>query len=174
MCTRQKSRCGFAIRDSSTTWCGIPFARLCLRPGQWLPFRSPKSSRGAPVDTDAAEVAEKLEEEPAAGARRVSTRVRARHGVPLPASASARSFRLSPPRPEPRTERLPLETALSPYAPAAPRSEADCAAREAASPAMVTPGELPMDLQPLGQVQESFIVAANSGGSVDRGPTRCP
>jgi DNA mismatch repair protein MutL len=37
-------------------------------------------------------------------------------------------------------------------------------AREAAPSAIVAPGELPVDLQPLGQVQESFIVATNPAG----------
>ena len=111
------------------------------------------------MDTDAAEVAEKLDEEPAAGQG-----AKFLHRTTPSPPVSAPPFSLSPPRPEPQTDRLPLEAALSPYAPAVPRSEADLAARAAASPAILAPGELPVDLQPLGQVQESFIVATNSAG----------
>jgi DNA mismatch repair protein MutL len=112
-----------------------------------------------PLDTDAAEVAEKLDEEPA-----VSQGAEFLHRPTPSPPVSASPFRLSPPRPEPQTGRLPLEAALSPYAPAVPRSEADLAAHSTASPAILAPGELPVDLQPLGQVQESFIVATNSAG----------
>ena len=139
------------VRDS------IRQALLATRPVAAFPI--PKSSRGMPLDTDAAEVAEKLDEEPAVGKG-----AKFFHRTTPSPPVSARPFRLSPPRPEPQTDRLPLEAALSPYAPAVPRSEADLAAREAASPAIVAPGELPVDLQPLGQVQESFIVATNSAG----------
>jgi DNA mismatch repair protein MutL len=45
-----------------------------------------------------------------------------------------------------------------------PSAKPDLPSGEVASPAIATPGELPVDLQPLGQVQESFIVAANSAG----------
>jgi len=139
------------VRDS------IRQALLATRPVAAFPI--PRSSRGMPLDTDAAEVAEKLDEEPGVGQGAESSRT----GAPWRAP-TAPPFRLSPPRPEPQTDRLPLETALSPYAPAEPPSEADLAAREAASPAILAPGELPVDLQPLGQVQESFIVATNSAG----------
>ena len=70
------------VRDS------IRQALLATRPVAAFPL--PKSSRGMPVDTDAAEVAEKLAEEPAVGqgantrARaRLCGPARARHGVPL-------------------------------------------------------------------------------------------
>jgi DNA mismatch repair protein MutL len=139
------------VRDS------IRQALLATRPVAAFPI--PKSSRGMPLDTDAAEVAEKLDEEPGVGQG-----ARFLHRTTPSPPVSAPPFRLSPPRPEPQTDRLPLEAALSPYAPAVPRSEADLAARAAASPAIVAPGELPVDLQPLGQIQESFIVATNSAG----------
>ena len=139
------------VRDS------IRQALLATRPVAAFPI--PRSSRGMPLDTDAAEVAEKLDEEAA-----VRQGAKFLHRTTPSRPVSAPPFRLSPPRPEPQTDRLPLEAALSPYAPAVPRSEADLAAREAASPAIVAPGELPTDLQPLGQVQESFIVATNSAG----------
>jgi DNA mismatch repair protein MutL len=138
------------VRDS------LRQALLATRPVAAFPIA--KSSRGMPLDTEAAEVAEKLEEEPAAGQGAQHPRAGSPWRAPTP------PFKLSAPRPEPRTERLPLEAALSPYAPALPRSEADSAAREAAPSAMVAPGELPVDLQPLGQVQESFIVATNPTG----------
>jgi DNA mismatch repair protein MutL len=146
------------VRDS------IRQALLATRPVAAFPI--PKSSRGMPLDTDAAEVAERLDEEPAVGQGAQHSRTgapgQARTGTPW--RAPTPPFRLSPPRPEPQTDRLPLEAALSPYAPAVPRSEADLAARATASPAILAPGELPVDLQPLGQVQESFIVATNSAG----------
>jgi DNA mismatch repair protein MutL len=139
------------VRDS------IRQVLLATRPVAAFPI--PRSSRGMPLDTDAAEIAERLDEEPGVGQGAEFLHRRA------PSSpVSAPPLRLSPPRSEPQTDRLPLEAALSPYAPAVPRSEADLAAREAASPAIAAPGELPVDLQPLGQVQESFIVATNSAG----------
>jgi DNA mismatch repair protein MutL len=136
-------------------------ALLATRPVAAFPLG--KSSRGMPLDTDAAEVAEKLEEERAAGQGAQHPRAGKPWRAPTP-PASARPFKLSAPRPEPRPDRLPLEVALSPYAPAAPRSEADSLARAAPPSAVVGPGELPADLQPLGQVQESFIVATNPAG----------
>jgi DNA mismatch repair protein MutL len=138
------------VRDS------IRQALLATRPVAAFPI--PKSSRGMPLDTDAAEVAERLDEEAGVGQGAQHSRTGTPGRAPTP------PFRLSAPRPEPQTDRLPLEAALSPYAPAVPLSEADLAAREATSPAIVAPGELPVDLQPLGQVQESFIVATNSAG----------
>ncbi len=146
------------VRDS------IRQALLATRPVAAFPI--PKSSRGMPLDTDAAEVAEKLDEEPLAsqGAERPRAGTPSRAGTGTPWRAPTQAFSLSPFRPVPQTGRLPLEAALSPYAPAAPRAEADLAARGAASTAIEAPGELPVDLQPLGQVQESFIVATSSAG----------
>ena len=138
------------VRDS------LRQALLATRPVAAFPIA--KSSRGMPVDTDAAEVAEKLAEEPTAGQGTQHPCVGA------PGRALTPPFRLSAPRPEPRTDRLPLEAALSPYAPPTSGLEADSLARQAAPAAIVTPGELPVDLQPLGQVQESFIVATNPTG----------
>jgi DNA mismatch repair protein MutL len=146
------------VRDS------LRQALLATRPIAAFPIS--KSSRGTPLDTDAAEVAEKLEEEPAVGqgARPSHMGGSSQAGTGTPRRTPIPPFKLSSPRPEPQTDRLPLEVALSPYAPAAPRSEADWAAHAAASPAIAAPGELPVDLQPLGQVQESFIVATNPAG----------
>jgi len=80
-------------------------------------------------------------------------------------SASApRDFRLSAPRPEPASGRLPLDVALSAYAPAPPVSGLAPERGESVPAPDVGPGEFPHDLHPLGQVQESFIVATNSQG----------
>jgi DNA mismatch repair protein MutL len=151
------------VRDS------LRQALLASRPVAAFPM--PKSSRGMPLDTDAAEVAEKLEEEAAAGQgaqyRRKGTPLRS--GVGTPARAPTPTFKLSAPRPEPRTERLPLEAGLS-HGQAAERRAAlrlyapEPPLGEAVPSAVVAPGELPEDLQPLGQVQESFIVATNPAG----------
>jgi DNA mismatch repair protein MutL len=154
------------VRDS------LRQALLTTRPVAAFPMAKP--SRGMPVDTDAAEVAEKLAEEPAAaqGAQRPHTSAPSpvHTGKPwqdrggLAGRAPTGPFQLSPPLPEPRTERLPLEAALSPYVPASPTLEADSPTPQAATSAIAAPGELPANLQPLGQVQESFIVATNSSG----------
>ncbi len=83
---------------------------------------------------------------------------------PLPRPARRQSggseFHLSAPRSEPQPGRLPLEVSLSAYAPAATGS----AAPASASLAPTGSGELPADLRPLGQVEESFIVATNPEG----------
>jgi DNA mismatch repair protein MutL len=146
-------------------------------------FPMGRSSQKLPVETDAAEVAEKLGEEAPLGQAvqnplvettpsqgRASGPWQDRRGTPLqtrtgtPWRAPTTPFRLASLTPEPRTGRLPLEEALSPYAPAAPNWDADSASRPATPPAITAPGELPADLQPLGQVQESFIVATNPAG----------
>jgi len=146
------------VRDS------LRQALLATRPVAAFPIA--KSSRGLPVDTDAVEVAEKLEEEVTAG----QGAQRPRAGTPgqgltgMAGRAPTPPFQLSSPRPEPQTERLPLEAALAPCTPVLPRSDADSSARQPPPSAIVAPGELPADLQPLGQVQESFIVATNPTG----------
>ncbi|PYV04749.1 MAG: DNA mismatch repair endonuclease MutL, partial [Acidobacteria bacterium] len=103
-------------------------------------------------------------------------------------------FRLSPPRPEPHTGILPLGEAALSYAPAQPRppsveafssvvpiggsagpagaagpAEKGCPAassglRSSMAPVAASADEFPLDLRPLGQVQESFIVATNAEG----------
>jgi DNA mismatch repair protein MutL len=95
--------------------------------------------------------------------------------VASPASRSG-EFALSSPRPEPATGTLALEAAMSVYAPGMPAATVfdGCGTeiRAATSPAFRTgapspsgaAGEFPTDLQPLGQVQESFIVATNADG----------
>ena len=65
---------------------------------------------------------------------------------------------------EPRPQRLPLDSALAPYAPVAPSSDPPAESASTEEAPIQSPRELPLDLQPLGQVQESFIVAVNSDG----------
>jgi len=82
-------------------------------------------------------------------------------GTPEPAETGG--FHLSAPRPDPSTRYLPLaEAALSAYAPPPPRSWAvPCSGAATSEPQA---GEFPADLQPLGQIQSSFIVATNPEG----------
>ncbi|MGA2076879.1 MAG: DNA mismatch repair endonuclease MutL [Terriglobia bacterium] len=168
------------VRDS------LRQALLATRPVASFPMG--RSSREVPVETDAAEVAEKLAEEaarqgvqdpligpppqsragtPSHDSRgapwqpRTGTPSQVRTGTPWRAPTP---FKLSSPEPVPRTGQLPLEAALSPYAPAASRFEADSRVLQATPYDIAPPGELPADLQPLGQVQESFIVATNPAG----------
>jgi DNA mismatch repair protein MutL len=162
------------VRDS------LRQALLATRPVASFPMG--RSSQKLPVETDSAEVAEKLEEEAQLGQAvqnplvettpsqgRASrpwqdsrgTPTQTRTGTPWRAPTP---FKLSSPEPAPRTGQLPLEAALSPYAPPLSRLEADSRVPQAAPYDIAPPGELPADLQPLGQVQESFIVATNPAG----------
>jgi DNA mismatch repair protein MutL len=138
------------VRDS------IRQALLTVRPVAAFPF--PKRPPAAAVDEDAA-VREQLADEPPllrGPAALVDTCLKAK-------ATPARTFRLTAPRPEPQTGRLPLETALSAYAPPLADPTASPATSDRAVPASL-PGEMPRDLRPLGQVEESFIVAVNSEG----------
>lgn len=136
------------VRDS------VRQALLVARPVAAFPL--PKARQAPGIDADMAEVGEKLSEEPPL------MRGTATPPAQDSPAAACLGFRLSAPRPEPRTGRLPLDTALSAYAPAAPAGASGTG--EIASPATLGQGELPLDLYPLGQVQESFIVATNSEG----------
>jgi DNA mismatch repair protein MutL len=71
-------------------------------------------------------------------------------------------FHLSPASPEALAQRLPLDSTLAPYSPAMHQSTLPTATAGAA--AGETPREIPSNLEPLGQVQDSFIVAVNSEG----------
>jgi len=141
------------VRDS------IRQALIAARPVAAFPMS--KAARGTARDLEEAEVAEKLSEEPplmqgaAAPPRR-----------DFPVGGGGRGdFRLAPPRPEPQTPRLPLKrAALSVYAPAAPAPAAADTLGPQAVPAPEGGAEFPTDLQPLGQVQDSFIVATNAQG----------
>lgn len=79
------------------------------------------------------------------------------------ASAGRADFHLSAPRPQPITESLPLsEAAVDLYAP--PESGAGPSEWLEAPTTGTSQSEFPADLTPLGQVQESFIVATNASG----------
>ncbi len=139
------------VRDS------IRQTLLATRPVASFPMTRAAPPAGLAVD--AADVADQLAEEPPLmrGATLPPPPVRQWGG------GTSSAFHLSPARLEPRPQRLPLDAALSPYAPAAPFGEPpnDPAAE---ATAIETPRELPLNLQPLGQVQESFIVAVNPEG----------
>jgi DNA mismatch repair protein MutL len=85
-------------------------------------------------------------------------------GASLPAWQASGDFCLSSPRPEPRPGRLPLEVSLAAYAPPEACLPIGTGGDVRGEPSAGSPGELPLDLQPLGQVQESFIVAVNAEG----------
>jgi DNA mismatch repair protein MutL len=127
------------------------------------PVASFPMSRSAPpagLAVEAADVADRLAEEPPLmrGAQMPPPPVR------LSGRGSGSEFHLSPARLEPRPQRLPLESALSPYSPVAPSGEPPDEPAATEATAIQAPRELPLNLQPLGQVQESFIVAVNPDG----------
>jgi len=162
------------VRDS------LRRALLASRPVAAFP--AARSSREVmPVETDAAEVAEKLREETEGNVAQnplISPPPQSYPGTPSQAGRGAAwqarmgtpwrppapPFKLSSPESMPRTQQLPLQTALSPYAPPLSRFETDLGVRQSVPSGIAPPGELPLDLQPLGQVQESFIVATNPAG----------
>jgi DNA mismatch repair protein MutL len=138
------------VRDS------VRQALVAARPVAAFPM--PSGPKSPPTDTLAADVAERLSEEPLAmkGAKTpwLTSRRESRQGEDL---------RLSSPRPSPHTGRLPVEgAALSVYAPLEPQPTGIAAGPEVAVSSGVS--EFPTDLLPLGQVQESFIVATNAEG----------
>ena len=127
------------------------------------PVASFPMSRSAPpagLAVEAADVADTLAEEPPLMRGAMMPPPPARS----PGRGAGRDFHLSSPRREPIPQRLPLDSALSPYAPFAPSGAFPAEPMAAAEAAIQTPRELPLNLQPLGQVQESFIVAVNSDG----------
>jgi DNA mismatch repair protein MutL len=141
------------VRDS------IRQALVATRPVAAFPL--PKAPRREATDLLEVEAGEKLSEEPPLmrGAA-----MPAPQSVP-PAASRAGDFCLSAPRPEPQTGTLPLEAAaLSVYAPAVAEAPgpSEVTARPVA-PAETT-AEFPTDLRPLGQVEDSFIVATNAAG----------
>ncbi len=138
------------VRDS------IRQTLLATRPVASFPV--PKSAPPASLEVEAADVADALAEGPQRSATMPDFPAR-------PATAAARpEFRLAPPRLEPRPQRLPLDSVLSPYAAAAMPGTIHVESPPAEESAIRAPRELPLDLQPLGQVQDSFIVAVNSEG----------
>ena len=141
------------VRDS------IRQTLLATRPV--APFPMSRSAPPAGLAVEEADVVDRLAEEPPLmrGAMMPAPPARSSgHGT-------ARDFHLSPARMEPRPQRLPLESSLAPYAPvAASNVVPDLPVTTGEGAATEIPRELPLDLQPLGQVQESFIVAVNSDG----------
>ena len=121
-----------------------------------LPQRRSHSSK----DTSDSEVAERLAEEPPLTR---TTGGSPRLDVP-PEHAHALDFQLSSSRPAPHTGRLALDTALSAYTPPGASSQLERESSDVVTRPEGVPGELPLDLQPLGQVQESYIVAVNPEG----------
>src|SRR5208282_2450299 len=137
------------VRDS------IRQTLLATRPVASFPMS--RSAPPAGLEVEAADVADRLAEEPPLMRGGVMPPPPARPTGP----GTGREFHLTPARMEPRPQRLPLDSALAPYAPSSALAPLPVTTEEAA---IQTPRELPLNLQPLGQVQESFIVAVNSDG----------
>jgi DNA mismatch repair protein MutL len=141
------------VRDS------IRQALVAARPVAAFPM--PKASRAPSPDLDEAEAAERISEEPPLlrGAE-----VHVPRSVPA-APRGTRDFQLSSPRPAPETGTLPLEgAALSVYEPPVPSPPTTVEREGEVAPAGSGVSEFPADLHPLGQVQDSFIVATNAEG----------
>jgi DNA mismatch repair protein MutL len=141
------------VRDS------IRQALVAARPVAAFPL--PKAARAPSPDLDEAEAAERISEEPPLlrGAE-----VHVPRSVPA-APRGTRDFQLSSPRPAPETGTLPLEgAALSVYEPPGPSPPTTVEREGEVAPAGSGVSEFPADLHPLGQVQDSFIVATNAEG----------
>jgi DNA mismatch repair protein MutL len=159
---------------------------IATRPVATFPF--PKGARSARAEEDE-EVRERLGEEPplatafppgrlAADARAAGvapeslyTPQGARPPSATPASGLGPDFQLSRPAVQPATGRLPLEdgqtlASAPPADPAAPALDAsiETPASVDDSRAAALADEFPADLRPLGQVEQSFIVATNAQG----------
>ena len=123
-------------------------------------FPNSRSAAPAQFAVENADVEDRLAEEPPL--------MRGPEMPVPPARPQGRSmgseFHLAPARMEPRPQRLPLDTALSPYAMNLPLDTATGSAETAGPATIQAPRELPLNLEPLGQVQDSFIVAVNSDG----------
>ena len=123
-------------------------------------FPNPRSAAPTQFAVENADVEDRLAEEPPL-----------MRGPEMPAPLArpqgrsmGSEFHLAPARMEPRPQRLPLDTALSPYAMNLPLDTATGSAETAGPATIQAPRELPLNLEPLGQVQDSFIVAVNSDG----------
>ncbi len=140
------------VRDS------IRQTLLATRPVASFPMSKPAPP--ASLEVEAADVADVLAEEPP-----LTRNATMPPSPPRPRPTTARpEFHLAPPRFEPHPQRLPLGSALAPYAPAEMPGALHIESPAVEESAIRAPRELPLDLQPLGQVQESFIVAVNSEG----------
>ncbi|HUU14236.1 MAG TPA: DNA mismatch repair endonuclease MutL [Terriglobia bacterium] len=127
-------------------------------------FPLPRAARATDQNLEEIEAAERLAEEPPLmrGAEPPAP-------GPRPPTGGERGhrddFRLAAPRPEPRTGSLPLEEAAAAlYAPIEPVREVGESFGSGPGDGTKTADEFPADLQPIGQVQESFIVATNAEG----------
>jgi len=140
------------VRDS------IRQTLLSTRPVAAFPMS--RSAPPAGLAVEAADVADKMAEEPPLMRGAAAP---PEPGRPWPRPGGG-GFELFSPRPQPRAQRLPLDAALAPYAPVAPSAGPAFDLPGAGAAASLAPRELPVDLEPLGQVQESFIVATNSEG----------
>ncbi len=110
-------------------------------------FPMPRGRGRVEPDATETEAGERLGEEPPM----------MRGAAPAGFAAPGGGYQLSARRPDPVTGKLPLDAALAAYAPPA-------GFPVEAPPTAESVSEFPADLQPLGQVQESFIVATNSEG----------
>ncbi len=158
------------VRDS------IRQTLIAARPVPAFPLPHQRAAR--PPDEVETEFREKREEEaPLASISEVSAGSSS-------AAAAAPYYRLTSPRPEPQTGSLALDgevpglaadglehLPLGPGGPAGFLAAAHsittpegCGAEVRATSSAPGAGEFPGDLQPLGQIQESFIVATNSDG----------
>jgi DNA mismatch repair protein MutL len=141
------------VRDS------IRQSLIASRPVAAFPI--PRAAQATDQGLEEVEAAERLAEEPplmrGAGPPAAGRRP----------SAGKRSddFRLSAPKREPHTGSLPLEeVAATLYAPVEPALDLGESSGGSPGAAAAPTDEFPVDLQPLGQVQESFIVATNAAG----------
>jgi DNA mismatch repair protein MutL len=128
------------------------FVRDSIR-GSLLATRPVAGFPAAKRDSEDAEVRERLGEDIPVP----------RGGMEQSGRGTAADFNLSRPQPPPETGRLPLDAAEALSAPLAAESHAT----EPVQPLPIhTPAgaEFPTNLRPLGQVQDSFIVATNEEG----------
>ena len=142
------------IRDT------IRQALVSARPVPAFPMSRARVS--APEAVGEREIAEALADEPP------QFGVPAADGqVTASVTTRARSFELAAPRVQPVTARLPLESPAWPGpapSPFRPPENATQSVEAISGPAQTVAGEFPADLEPLGQIQESFIVAQNNEG----------
>ena len=140
------------VRDS------IRQTLLATRPVATFPML--RTAPSATLAVEAADVADSLAEEPPLmrGAAIPPPPVRRASG------GTSGDFHLAPPQLESRPQRLPLDSALAPYAPMTPTVAVFAKPDPTTATSTGAPSELPLNLEPLGQVQESFIVAVNPDG----------
>ncbi|HLY61088.1 MAG TPA: DNA mismatch repair endonuclease MutL [Terriglobia bacterium] len=122
-------------------------------------FPQPKGASGSKRDGDEAEIKEKLGDDPLVMPGPQTADPLSFEG----AQSAGADFHLSAPRPQPTTGSLPLSDAgMDLDAP--PEFGAGLSGLPETPMAATSQSEFPADLTPLGQVQESFIVATNASG----------